>query len=274
MIFPYINPSLAGGVNPYSYPTYSGIGYNLVDWSEFGGGIADGFNSTIDGVKYLFTHPGDSLIHFSKMISTNPMDIPYKYKVGQTMISDIVTYTTESSGSRVAGRAGYEIIVTGLGAKGVTSAPKLVKGLKGPKGTGKNITNYKGESIKVPEGHKMSPRDPDFSEPPIYEKGPFTTKQREEFIKGNSGGTKLSPHHRHQIPTTHGGVIDEIPGPGHPSGNKHTAGTPNRHPNKSIFNDMEGGNSLRQKEIREHWKNKGNRLIEVKPGVWRDPGLK
>ncbi len=119
----------------------------------------------------------------------------------------------------------------------------------------------------------MSPRDPDFSEPPNYVEGPFTSQQRGQFLQGNSAGTKLSPHHRHLIPTSRGGVIDEIPGPGHPSGNMHTAGTPNRHPNKSIFNNIEGGNSLRQKEIRDHWKNKGERLIEDQPGVWFDPGF-
>ena len=35
-------------------------------------------------------------------------------------------------------------------------------------------------------------------------------------------------------------IIDEIPKPGHPSGNQHTAGTPNRHPATSIFNSEEG----------------------------------
>lgn len=33
---------------------------------------------------------------------------------------------------------------------------------------------------------------------------------------------------------SHGGGIDEIPGPGHPEGNQHTGGSPNRHPNSSI----------------------------------------
>lgn len=111
----------------------------------------------------------------------------------------------------------------------------------------------------------MSPRDPDFSAKPITEAGPYTTAQREQFLEGNSAGTKLAPHHRHQIPVRDGGVIDELPGPGHPSGNQHTAGTPSRHPSKSIFNSEPNGNKLRADEISQHWKDKGNRLIEVEP---------
>lgn len=82
----------------------------------------------------------------------------------------------------------------------------------------------------------MSPRDPGFSAKSIIETGPYTSTQRDEFLAGNSAGTKFAPHHRHQIPVRDGRIIDEIPGPGHPSGNQHTAGTPNRHPAKSIFN--------------------------------------
>lgn len=134
------------------------------------------------------------------------------------------------------------------------------------------INNWKGAIVKIPEDHIMSPRDPDFSEPPIYREGPFSAEQREAFLKGESGGTKLAPHHRHQIPIRDGGVIDEIPGPGHPEGNIHTAGTPSRHPSKSIFNSEVDGNKLRQSEIEDYWKLKGTRLIEVEPGVWIDPG--
>lgn len=119
----------------------------------------------------------------------------------------------------------------------------------------------------------MSPRDPDFSAKPIIETGPYTSAQRDEFLAGNSAGTKLGPHHRHQIPVRDGGIIDEIPGPGHPSGNQHTAGTPSRHPATSIFNSEEGGNVLRATEIREHWINKGKRLIEISPEVWIAPGF-
>jgi hypothetical protein len=119
----------------------------------------------------------------------------------------------------------------------------------------------------------MSPRDPAMSASPIVETGPFTTAQREAMLAGESGGTRISPHHRHQIPTTHGGVIDELPGPGHPSGNDHTARSPSRHPSPSIFNSMEGGKALRQSEISRHWQAKGQRLIEVEPGVWIDPGF-
>ncbi len=93
-------------------------------------------------------------------------------------------------------------------------------------------------------------------------------------MKGNSAGTKLAPHHRHQLPVRDGGVIDEIPGPGHPAGNQHTKGTPNRHKAKSIFNSEPGGNLLRQQEINDAWLGKGKRLVEVEPGVWYDFGPK
>ncbi len=91
----------------------------------------------------------------------------------------------------------------------------------------------------------MSPRDLDFSEKPITASGPYTTAQRNQFLNGESAGTRLAPHYRHQIPVRDGGVIDEIPGPGHPAGNQHTGGTPNRHPAESIFNKEPGGNALR-----------------------------
>ena len=83
----------------------------------------------------------------------------------------------------------------------------------------------------------------------------------------------MALHHRHQIPVRDGGVIDEIPGPGHPSGNQHTASFPSRHPAKSIFNSEPNGNVLRANEIAKSWRDKGNRLIEVKPGVCIDPGF-
>ena len=147
--------------------------------------------------------------------------------------------------------------------------------------TGKNYAtsiigfngNWKGQEVKVPDGHIMSPRDPSFSAKPITEAGPYTLAQRDAFLAGNSAGTKLAPHHRHQIPVRDGGVIDELPGPGHPSGNQHTAGSPSRHPAKSIFNSERSGNVLRANEITQHWIDKGNRLIEVEPGVWIDPGF-
>ena len=137
---------------------------------------------------------------------------------------------------------------------------------------GKQIKNWKGEDVTVPENHIMSPRDPDFSEPPIYLEGPFTDSQREAFLNGKSGDTHIAPHHRHQIPVRDGGVIDEIPGPGHPAGNQHTAGSPNRHPSSSVFNNEPNGNKLRSKEISNHWKAKGSRLIRDDNGDWIDPG--
>lgn len=136
------------------------------------------------------------------------------------------------------------------------------------------IRNWKGVIVKIPKGHVMSPRDPDFSEPPIVVKGPFSEIQRNDFLKGNSAETKLAPHHRHQIPVRDGGVIDELRGPGHPQGNEHTFGSPSRHPGKSVFNSEPGGNKLRNDEIKAHWRGKGARLVEINPGIWRDPGEK
>ena len=98
-----------------------------------------------------------------------------------------------------------------------------------------NIKNWKGQEVKVPDGHKMSPRDSDFSAKPITEAGPYTSEQRNAFLNGKFANTKLAPHHRHQIPVRDGGVLDELPEPGHPCGNQHTAGTPSRHPARPIF---------------------------------------
>lgn len=135
------------------------------------------------------------------------------------------------------------------------------------------ITNWKGDTVTIPAGHIMSPRDPAFSAPPIIVTGPFTTTQKDMFLAGNSARTKLAPHHRHQIPVRDGGVIDEIPGPGHPDGNQHTGGTPRRHPARSIFRHEPGGEELRKAEIKRHWENKGARLQQVGPESWIDPGM-
>lgn len=135
-----------------------------------------------------------------------------------------------------------------------------------------SVKNWKDQEVKIPDGHIMSSRDPDFSEPPIYREGPYTDAQRNAFLQGKSGDTKTAPHHRHQIPVRDGGVIDEIPGPGHPEGNQHTGGSPNRHPNSSIFNSESNGNRLRNSEIRAFWKAKGKRLIPDGRGGWIEPG--
>lgn len=133
------------------------------------------------------------------------------------------------------------------------------------------IRNYLGQVVTRYPGHIMSPLDPPFTEPPIVVQGPFTTDQKNGMAQGNSGGTNLAPHHRHQIPVRDGGIIDELPGPGHPAGNQHTTG--NRHPAPSIFNREPGGNNLRAREISAHWKAKADRLVETKPGSgqWIDP---
>lgn len=135
-------------------------------------------------------------------------------------------------------------------------------------------TNWLGNPVTIPAHHIMSPRDLPLSQKPIFAPGPFTTTQRNRFLKGTGAGLKISPHHRYQLPVSYGSVIDEIPGPGHPNGNQHTKGFPNRHPNKSIFNQSKAGKNLRHKEIRQHWIEKGKRLEERPPnsGKWFDPG--
>lgn len=135
-------------------------------------------------------------------------------------------------------------------------------------------TNWLGQPVKIPAHHIMSPRDLPLSQKPIFAPGPFTSAQKAGFLKGTGAGLKLSPHHRHQLPVSYGSVIDEIPGPGHPHGNQHTKGFPNRHPNKSIFNQSKAKKNLRRREIRQHWMAKGKRLEEKPPnsGKWFDPG--
>jgi hypothetical protein len=154
--------------------------------------------------------------------------------------------------------------------------PEVVPELEPPppprSGCGVNeVFNFRGEPVRRHPGHRWSPRDPHMAEPPIYERGPFTASQRVEMLNGR-GPSGTSPHHRHQIPTCRGGIIDELPGPGHPAGNTHTGGSPSRHPGGSFFRMMPGGDGLRGREIRSHWRAKGERLIEVRPGVWIDPG--
>ena len=153
----------------------------------------------------------------------------------------------------------------------VTETKSLIESVS--ESTNDYIKNWKGKRVRIPDGHIMSPKDPSFSAKPIIEVGPYTSVQRVEFLKGNSAGTKLASHHRHQIPVRDGGVIDEIPGPGHSSGNLHTAGSPSRHPAKSVFNSEPAGNALRAYEIKQHWIDKGKRLIEIEPGIWIDPGV-
>jgi hypothetical protein len=131
--------------------------------------------------------------------------------------------------------------------------------------------NWTGEKVIVPEGHISSPRDLPLSEPPARVPGPFTTAERDAFLRGRAGTTRIAPHHRQQIPQRYGGVIDELPGPGHPAGNIHTAGSPTRHPNPSLFRRMRGGESLRAREIVEHFRAKGRRLIQVGPNEWIEP---
>ncbi len=140
-----------------------------------------------------------------------------------------------------------------------------------------NEVNFRGEPVQRFDGHEWSQVDPAMSENPIFNDGPFTAEQRSSFLSGRGGATRLAPHHRHQIPVeTHGGVIDEIPGPGHPAGNQHTrlVNGVNRHPGRSYFRNVVGGEAQRAREIANHWRAKGTRLVEDQssPGDWWDGG--
>lgn len=130
-----------------------------------------------------------------------------------------------------------------------------------------NQFNYRGEPVCAPEGHRFNSLDPPMSRPPKVAPGPFTAAQRAEFLEGRGGHSGLAPHHRHQLPLRDGGVIDEIPRVEH--------NVSGRHPASSVFNNEAGGSSLRQREIYQHWRAKGLRLVERPPGSgrWLDPGL-
>lgn len=137
--------------------------------------------------------------------------------------------------------------------------------------------NWNGTPVETYQGHEWSPLDPPMSSPPIFDSGPFTDKQRNAMLKGKSGGTRIAPHHRHQLPVeSHGGVIDDLREPGHPDGNNHTAlvNGMNRHPGASYFRNVEGGDAQRSREIRAHFREKGIRLVPhpTEVGKWIDPG--
>ena len=179
------------------------------------------------------------------------------------------------SGPRTRSQPQPESPAPPLAPNALPEQPRLPAGpnrAPAPPATSEEPTNFRGEPVRVPEGHVMSPRDPAMSAQPITDPGPYTSAERDAMLSGNSGGTLLAPHHRHQIPTAHGGVIDELPGPRHPAGNQHTAGSPSRHAARSVFRSLENGEALRRVEIKEHWQAKGERLIEVAPGEWVDPG--
>ncbi len=142
--------------------------------------------------------------------------------------------------------------------------------VSGPGGAPPGLFNWKGDPVLLPPHHIMSPVDLPMDQKPIFTKGPFTTEQKERFRKGTGAGLKMAPHHRHQLPVSMGGVIDEIPGPGHPDGNQHTTGK--RHPNKTTLFLTKYS---RNKEIRKFWQDKALRLVEDPPGSgqWYDKGV-
>lgn len=130
----------------------------------------------------------------------------------------------------------------------------------------------------------MSLRDPAMDAPPIIrgagQQDPrgFTDAERTSFLRGNDGGTLVTPHHRHQIAIRDGGVFDELPRFGHPDGNIHLSGTPTRHPNDgqsgrngTVF-DGPGGPALHAAEVTQFFREKGNRLVQdPATGLWLDP---
>jgi hypothetical protein len=131
--------------------------------------------------------------------------------------------------------------------------------------------NYRGERVIVPAGHALSKLDSTIDAPPIVDRGPYTAEQRAAFLRGGPGDTRLAPHHRSQLPRAYGSVIDDLPGPSHPGGNQHTVA--GRHPNASIFNRTNGGNTLRSTENRAHFREKGKRLVlDEESGMYFDPG--
>ena len=134
---------------------------------------------------------------------------------------------------------------------------------------GTTQVNPSGGNVIIPKDHVWPDQAAAFSAPPLMKAGPFTTAQREAFLKGKSGDTGIEMHHRQQIPIVHGGVMDELYGPAARAGNEHTI--PGRHLAKSIFNRMVGGKAQRGAETRSAYKAKGLRLVEERPGEWYEP---
>jgi hypothetical protein len=131
--------------------------------------------------------------------------------------------------------------------------------------------NWFGQPVTPYPGHIGSPLDPAMSVRPRFVEGPFTDAERAAFLRGEGAGLSLAPHHRHQLSVQQsGGMIDELPGPGHPQGNIHTTGP--RHPGPSFFSQTPGGEALRQQEIADAWRAKGARLVQIGPDQWVDLG--
>ena len=185
----------------------------------------------------------------------------HTYFVAETEADPGVWVHNKCGGRRINGRL-----------KKLTSAQRARGAAKRARRAKSRLRNWKGEPVQTHPGHEWSPVDPDISASPIFDPGPFTKAQRDTFLSGRSGVPGLAPHHRHQLPVTRGGVIDEIPGPGHAAGNIHTAGSPARHAGASYFRNVPGGARLRKSEIRAHWRGKGNRLQQIPGGLWVDPG--
>ncbi|WP_257988622.1 GH-E family nuclease, partial [Bacillus sp. V33-4] len=167
---------LAGSIPRYNGNSYSGYGYGysygyspgFVNWSEFGGGIADGAKSTWAGLKYLVKHPVKTGTHILKLGTgiPHPELIKYKYNVAKTIVSDARKYIDESSGSRVAGRATFEIASVLVGTKGLSNVTKVGRVAKPAAVARENV----GVSLRLEDTVKPKP----YSNPnrrPNYGKG-------------------------------------------------------------------------------------------------------
>ena len=215
------------------------------------------------------------LVESAKTVEAEPMPLKKLGDGGvQERISSGKLLTEKSSVKSETGFVGDENggLSGGRGNANTVGKRNFYGDDKGNIFEGKTETNFKGENVVMPKNQIIDSPDLPNSATPEFFEGPFTEAEMLNFKTGNSAGTKLSPHHRHQLPSKFGGVIDEIPGPGHPQGNQHTSGVP-RHHNPSIFRNMKGGENLRGKEIRDFWKAKGDRLRKVGDDEYIDPGF-
>lgn len=115
---------------------------------------------------------------------------------------------------------------------------------------------------------KLSPKnypnpDPDMSVPPVrYEPKSFDEVVRMRQGKGPTtkathGTQNIEAHHRQQIPVQKGGILDEL------EQNVHRGpGNPTRHKLPSNLTPAQ-----RAKEIREHWKKRGNEYMLPGEGI-------
>jgi hypothetical protein len=111
--------------------------------------------------------------------------------------------------------------------------------------------------------HNYPNPDPPMSHPPVRFQ-PETVEQVQRMRMGKGPTTKathgtnnIEAHHRQQVPTRDGGVLDEITEFDHRRGGNHT-----RHQLPSRLTPAE-----RAEEIREHWKTRGMEYILPGEGI-------